>query len=255
MNESLVNSYINSTQNSTGDNAYFYARSDIGIILNTLSPVRSKALKAVPILHHFGVLSNLIAIIILSQKSLLNKKSIFFLMLLAYSDMMYNAMALLGDVLRYLKIVDYDIFQQSNLSCFFFDSRILLFHFYSVSLTLFATFDRFVHIWKPLKFNQSLSGFKTRMKIGLLLFLVCVILALPHGFLFVYNEGEKSCDAHPIFKQKFFNSSFTNYEIFFMFTEPLVIWFIPGFLILAMNGYVIYKIIKSSRIKSKTIGE
>ena len=253
MNVSIINQ-ANITEDIVG-NVYFYERDDIGIIFNALSPTRSKALKAVPILHHVGVVTNLIAIIILSQKSMLVRKSIFFLLLLAYSDFMYNVMSTLPDFLKFIKLVDYDIFTRSNISCFFYDSRIILFHFYSVSLTLFATFDRFINIYNPLKFNKSMTSKKSKFLIGIILFLICIVLALPHGYLFVYNEKEKSCDGNEFFKQKFFNTSFTRYEVFFMMIEPLAIWFIPGLLILLMNVYVIYKILQSSRMKSKTVGK
>jgi hypothetical protein len=222
------------------DNPYFYERDDVSIIFNNLSPMRSKALKAVPILHYFGVVTNLIAIIVLSQSKILKQKGIFFLLLLAYSDTMYNIMSILPDFLKSIQLVDYDIFTLSNFSCFFYDSRIILFHFYSVSLTLFATFDRFITIYKPLHTASNMDSTRSKMGIGIILFLICIVLALPHGFLFVYNEKEKNCDGNEFFKQTFYDTSFTRYEVFFMMIEPLVIWFIPGLLILSMNAYVIY---------------
>ena len=254
INTSRIDLLIESKEDITG-NVFIYDRPDLGIIFRTLSPIRQNALKAVPILHYFGVASNLIAIIILSKKRLLMLKGIFFLLLLAYSDFMYNFMSILPNVLELINIVDYDIFTRSNFACFFYDSRIILFHFYSVSLTLFATFDRFVHIYRPLRLNRLIASYKSKFLTALLLFLICVVLSLPHGHLFVYDETLKTCDANQFFKEKFLNTSFTRYEVFFMFIEPTVIWFIPGFLILFMNSYVIYKIIESSRIKSKTVGK
>ena len=251
MNKTSINYQANTTQN----NVFFYDRKDISIILNLLSPTRLKALKTVPILHYFGVIANLIAIIVLLQNKLFKQKGTIFLLLLACSDIMYNVMSALPDFLKFIKLVDYDIFTRSNISCFFYDSRIILFHFYSVSLTSFATFDRFINIYNPLKFNKSMTSKKSKFLIGIILFLICIVLALPHGYLFVYNEKEKSCDGNEFFKQKFFNTSFTRYEVFFMMIEPLAIWFIPGLLILLMNVYVIYKIIQSSKMKSKTVGK
>lgn len=63
----------------------------------------------------------------------------------------------------------------------------------------------------------------------------------------VYNKLEKDCDARDIFKQKFLNSSsFTNYQIYFTFTEPVLFWAIPGLLITFMNFYVLFKIFQSN---------
>jgi hypothetical protein len=65
----------------------------------------------------------------------------------------------------------------------------------------------------------------------------------------VYNKFERDCDARDIFKQKFLNSSlFTNYQIYFTFTEPVLFWAIPGLLITVMNFYVLFKIFKSNQI-------
>ena len=48
--------------------------------------------------------------------------------------------------------------------------------------------------------------------------------------------------------------SFTYYQIYFTFTEPLLIWFTPGLMILCMNSYVIYKIINSQNMRPKYLG-
>ena len=253
-----MNSNITDHENIIEDiasNIYFYERHDVSIIFNTLSPMRSKALKSVPYFHYFGVVTNLTTIIVLSQKRLLRKKGIFYLLLLAYSDLMYNVMSILPNALEILRIIDYDIFTRSNISCFFYDSRIILFHFYSVSLTSFATFDRFINIYNPLKFNKSMTSKKSKFLIGIILFMICIVLALPHGYLFVYNEKEKSCDGNEFFKQKFFNTSFTRYEVFFMMIEPLAIWFIPGLLILLMNVYVIYACSRTIKNNNLLVGK
>ena len=124
INTSRKDLLIESKEDITG-NVFIYDRPDLGIIFRTLSPIRQNALKAVPILHYFGAASNLIAIIILSKKRLLMLKGIFFLLLLAYSDFMYNFMSILPNVLELINIVDFDIFTRSNFACFFYFTSIL----------------------------------------------------------------------------------------------------------------------------------
>ena len=245
---------INSTVANNVTKYFFYKRSDHNEILNLISPMRSYVLKAIPYLHYVGLITNALALTVLLEKSLMARKSIIFLCFLAFSDFMYNFLSQLPNALMDMNIVDYDIFKQSNFSCFFYDLRMTTFHFYSVILTTFVTLDRFLHIYQPMKLNRSYSSLKSKMMIGVLLFIVAFIIALPHGFLMVYSEIEKDCDAHSFFKKKFFNSSVSNYQIYFTFTEPFIIWFIPGLLILIMNSVVIYKILESSKFQSKNYG-
>ena len=235
---------------------YFYNRSDYPEIFKTISPLRPKIESFIIRLQYCGLVTNLLCAFVLIQKSILYRKSIIFLLFLAISDFLYNLMWLLPNILRDLKIVDYDIFKISNLSCFFFDLRTTTFHFYSVVLTLYVTIDRFNHIHKPLKFNRSLNTFSKQIMMGFLLFLISFVIALPHGFLMVYNDAEKDCDGREFFKKKLYdtNASLTYYQVYFTLTEPSIIWFIPGILILFLNAYVIYKIFKSNKLSSKKFG-
>lgn len=243
---------MNSTGNLT--NHFFYTRADHKEILSIISPMRSYLLKTIPSLHYIGLITNALAMAVLLEKNLLSKKSIIFLCFLAFSDFMYNFMSQLPNALMDMNIVNYDIFKQSNISCFFYDLRMTTFHFYSVILTLFVTLDRFIYIYQPMKLNRSFSSLKAKLMLGILLFILALIFALPHGFLMVYSEIEKDCDAHSFFKKKFLNTNLSNYQIYFTFTEPFVIWFIPGLLILIMNSVVIFKIIESSKNQSKNYG-
>lgn len=233
---------------------YFYNRSDHPDILRSLSPRRYFILQAIPIMHYIGIANNILALIVLIQPQMITKKGIFYLTFLAFSDFMYNFLSQLPLTLQDLKIVSYDIFKLSNTTCFFYDLRVTTFHFYSVILMLFGTLDRFLHIYRPLSLNRNFNSLRSKTLMGILLFFVSLVFALPHGFLMVYSEREKDCDAHAFFKQKFLNTSFSNYQIYFTFTEPILIWFIPGLMILFMNGYVILKIIKSNKMDKKHVG-
>ena len=63
----------------------------------------------------------------------------------------------------------------------------------------------------------------------------------------MFNTIENDCDARDFFKRKFLRTQFTVYQVYFTFLEPLIVWCVPGLLILVMNAYVIFKIIKSNR--------
>lgn len=84
--------------------------------------------------HYVGLVTNLLCIIVLSQKQMIHRKSIFYLLFLALSDFMYNFITLLPNLLVNLKIVnkDYHIFKTSDVSCFFYGYTNIIFHFYSV---------------------------------------------------------------------------------------------------------------------------
>ena len=232
---------------------FYYNRSDMREIQSLLSPYRPRILKAIPVLYYIGLFTNALSIFVLLQKQLIYKKSIFYLAFLAFSDLMYNLLAQLPDFLTSLKLVNDNFNKQSNVACFFYDLNTTTFHFYSIILTLFVTSDRFIYIYRPLKLNRSFESIKSKLVLGVSLFFVSLIVALPHGFLMVYNEAEKDCDAREFFKRKLGNTSFTYYQLYFTFTEPILIWVTPGLLILIMNAYVIYKIFKSNRFTSKTI--
>jgi hypothetical protein len=243
----------NQIEQNNNVNIFFYNRTDKAEIISILSPHRSKILKAIPVLYYIGLLTNALCISILLQKQLLYRKSIFYLVFLAFSDLMYNFFSQLPQFLIDVDLINYHILKQSNVSCFFYDLSLTSFHFYSVILTLFVTTDRFIYIYRPLKLNRAFDSIKSKLVLGIVLYFVSVIIALPHGFLMVYSEVERDCDARAFFKKKVGNTGFTYYQMYFTFTEPIIIWVIPGMLILIMNSYVIYKIFKSSKISSKTV--
>jgi hypothetical protein len=228
---------------------YFYSRNDSGQILAELSPLRSTLQRAIPHLYYLGLLTNILCIVVLLQKRMLTRrKSLIYLIVLSVSDFMYSLLSQLPDFLVSARVVAHDIFKVSNLACFFYDYRMTSFHFFSVLLTLFVTVDRFYHIYQPLiKLNRKYSSSSAKLVVCAGLALAAFVVALPHGFLMVYNPAERDCDARDFFKQKFRNTTFTNYQIYFTFLEPLLIWFIPGLLILVMNSYVIFKIMQSNK--------
>ena len=251
-NTSSNPSYNKSTMEKKGQ--YFYNRSDYLDILAQLSPLRISIEIFIPYLHYLGLITNLLCVLILIQKKMINRKSIFYLVFLAFSDFMYNFLAELPNFLKRVKLVDYDIFKISDLSCFFYDYRTATFHFYSVLITLFVTIDRFDHIHRPLKLNRRFINVKSKLFVGVGLFLVSLIIALPHGLLMVYSEVEKDCDARSFFRKRVANTTLTNYQLYFTFTEPVIIWFVPGLVILCLNFYVIVKIYKSKNNGKKRLG-
>ena len=230
---------------------YFYKRSDSTEILRQLSPWRSKLEKSVPYFHYLGLITNLICILIFSRKNLIKRKSIFLLVILAFADFMYNFLSVLPNFLMSNEIIDYNIYKTSDFSCFMYDFGITSFHFYSVLLTLLITAERYEHISRPLNLDSKLHNIKCKKRIGFCLYFVSMLISLPHGFLMIYNKKENDCDARKFFRQTIFNTNITYYQLYFTFTEPVLIWFIPGISIMVMNFYVIYKIFKSNEIYSK----
>ena len=246
------NSSLAINPNAHNKGVYFYNRTDFSEILLKLSPLRLKAEKLTPYLHYLGLVANLLCVLILTQKKMINRKSIFYLVFLAFSDFMYNFLAELPSFLKRVKLVDYDIFKVSDMSCFFYDYRTATFHFFSVLLTLFVTVDRFNHIYNPLNLNRF-ANLTSKIFVGLAIFFLSLVIALPRGFLMVYNEIEKDCDARNFFRRRFGTTTLTYYQIYFTFTEPVVMWFIPGLLILCLNFYVLFKIFKSNGIGRKEL--
>lgn len=250
MNKSILHmNYIDNNINNSG--IYFYNRTDFRDIISQLSPLRKTIIKTIPKLYYLGILTNILCTIVLLQKQLINRKSIFYLIFLSLSDLMYNIVSLIPEFLIDINLVDYDIFKRSNVGCFFYDFRVTLFHFYSVLMTLFVTIERFYHIFHPLKLNNLFED-KKYLSVAAML-IVSFILALPHGVLMIYNKDENDCDAHPFFKTKVFNTGLTYYQIYFTFTEPVLVWFIPGIIILILNSCVIYKIIRSNKTSIRVL--
>jgi hypothetical protein len=246
MNGSL---FVTTTAIATANNSgvFFYNRTDFKEIISNLSPLRQTITKTTPKLYYIGLLTNILCTIIFLQKQLINKKSIFYLIFLSVSDFLYNFVSLIPEFLIDINLVEYDIFKRSNIGCFFYDFRITLFHFFSVLLTLFVTIERFHHIYHPLKLGNNIFQDKKYLCVSAI-FTVSFLLALPHGFLMVFNRDENDCDARDIFRSKFLNTSFTYYQLYFTFTEPLIVWFIPGIIILVLNSCVIYKIIRTNSL-------
>ncbi|RNA36854.1 hypothetical protein BpHYR1_025930 [Brachionus plicatilis] len=218
---------------------YFFNRSDRYHILELLSPLRTKLEKTIPIFHYMGLLTNLVCFLVLMQNQMINRKSIFYLVFLAFSDFMYNFLSELPNFLILIRLSEFNIYKRSNLSCFFYDYGPSMFHFFSVLLTLFVTAERFNHIYNPLKFNRAffVNNKKHKLLIGLSLLAMSCVLALPRGFLMVYNSKQNECDARHSLTKSLFNTTWTYYNIYFTFTEPILIWFIPGILISCMNFY------------------
>ena len=242
----------NYIMNESTELMYFFNRSDRYQILERLSPLRTKLEKSIPIFHYLGLFTNLICFTVFMQKQMINRKSIYYLIFLSFSDFMYNFLSELPNFLMAIKLFHYNIYKKSDLSCFVYDYVPSMFHFYSVLLTLFVTAERFNHIYNPLKFNRAffVNNKKHKLLIGISLLVISCVLALPRGFLMVYNSKQKECDARHSLTKSLFNTTWTYYNIYFTFTEPILIWFIPGILILCMNFYVIYKIFKSKQINT-----
>jgi hypothetical protein len=253
-NNTFEEEFFNVTLNaSKPEKIYFYNRSDYRNILNNLSPIRYVLeIYVQQYLEIFGLIANLLCILVLCQKNIIHRKSIVYLVYLAVADFMFIFLTKLPNFLIFVGLFKHDIFKTSNLSCFFFDLRTTVFHVYSIILTLTVTIDRFYAIYNPLKSNQFILSRHSKL-IGLFLFFISFIVSLPHGYLMVYNPMEKDCDAREIFKKKLHGSDFNYYQIYFTFTEPVIIWFIPGALILCMNSYVIVKIMKSQERRSKLL--
>jgi hypothetical protein len=123
-----------------------------------------------------------------------------------------------------------------------------------VFITLYVTYDRFHHIYNPLNLSSKYETNKTKLFSSLIILFTSSVITLPHGFLMIYNQIERDCDGRDFFKKKLGNSSLTYYQIYFTFTEPILFWFIPGLLILFMNFYVIFKIVKSNRTRREKLG-
>ena len=229
-------------------NPYFYNRThDWTVILSLLSPLRPTLQhKIKPSLHYLGLITNLLCILVFIKKSFPKRKGVFFLAMLACADFMYNFTSVLPHFLVSTRLLDYNIYKTSNVSCFMYDYVISAFHFYSVFLTLLITIDRFKHIRKPLRLYQTLEKSLAKRLATSSLLLLSLLIALPHGFLMVYSKTEKDCDARGFFRQRLNSAHFTYYQLYFTFTEPVLIWFIPGVLITCMNVYVVFRILKSN---------
>lgn len=178
------------------NNTFFYNRSDFDQILNNLSPLRSKLYTYIkPNLQYIGLIANFLCVLVMSQKQMIKRKSIVYLLHLAISDFVF---IFLSDVLPIslikLNFAKHNIFKISNVSCFFYDFCPTIFHFYSISITIIVTIDRFNAIYSPLKSNYSILNNYPNL-ICLLSFFLSILMALPHGFLMVYNPIEKDCDA------------------------------------------------------------
>ena len=245
---------MQSTKNESSNismSVYFYSRLDWNEILSELSPWRSKIEKSVPFFHYLGIIANIICMLVFSKKNLIKRKSIFFLTILAFSDLMYNVLSVLPNFLLSIRLVSYNIYKTSDASCFMYDFGITSFHFYSVLITLLITADRFDHISRPLKLDRKLSNIKSKKQVGICLYFVALIIAIPHGLLMIFNEKENDCDARSFFRQTFLSTNLTYYQLYFMFVEPILFWLLPGISIMFMNFVVIFKIFKSNEIYSK----
>jgi hypothetical protein len=180
----------NSTQQT-----FFYNRSDFSEILNNLSPLRPKLYSYIkPNLQYIGLVANFLCMLVMSQKQMIKRKSIIYLLHLAISDFIFIFLSDLPNSLIKLNIINFNLFKTSNLSCFFYDFCPTVFHFYSITITIIVTIDRFNAIYSPLKSNYSTLNNYPNL-ICLLSFTISVITALPHGFLMIYNPIEKDCDA------------------------------------------------------------
>ena len=249
-----INSWPNTTSstNQTATKPYLYNRADWSAILDFLSPWSSDIENLVPSLHYLGMITNFICILVFTSKKLIRRRTIFDLALLAVADMMYNMTSVLPHFLMRTQIFTHNIFKTSTATCFIYDLVVKLFHSYSVLITVLITVDRFNHIHKPLKLARRLDNLKTNKFVAFCLFLVSLLLALPHGFLLVYDEYERECDVREFFRKPILeSSSLTLYQLYFTIAEPICLWLLPGLLITNMNFYVVYKIFKTNLANSQ----
>lgn len=119
--ENTVNRMLNAT--GANESNFFWNRSDHKHILEQLSPIATfiNTYGIQMKLHYLGLVGNLLCILVFTRKQMVHRKSIFYLIFLAMSDLLYNFATALPDMLQHLRVVDYHIFKTSDLSCFFYD--------------------------------------------------------------------------------------------------------------------------------------
>jgi hypothetical protein len=113
---STIRSTVNQKNISDdGKSIFFYNRSDYRQILVELSPWRAQLTKTIPVFYYLGLITNALCILILCQKTMINRKSIFYLAVLSFSDFMYNLLSEFPNMLIKLKLTEHDIFKTSGL--------------------------------------------------------------------------------------------------------------------------------------------
>lgn len=129
----------------------------------------------------FGILGNFICILVLMQKTLLNRRFNWYLLILALADMIFCFIVFVNYYIVFTN-PSRALYDLSKLTCYFTDYVVSSIDAFCVFLTLVLSIDRLYAIKRPIKSKMFLT-YRFPKRIALLGYLTLLIIKSPELFL------------------------------------------------------------------------
>lgn len=129
----------------------------------------------------FGIIGNFICICVLGQKTILNKKFNWYLLMLAFADLIYSFIVFTNYIIVIIN-PERALYDLSKYTCYFTDYIFRSIDTFCVFLTLVLSIDRLYAITNPIK-SKSFFTYRYPKQIALVGYLMLTIVKSPDLFL------------------------------------------------------------------------
>ncbi|KAK2140317.1 hypothetical protein LSH36_1394g00005 [Paralvinella palmiformis] len=185
-----------------------------------------------------GLVGNLLSVLVFSSKDMRVVSSNVYLLVLAISDTLYLASVFLSKNLTYIRCMffrntDIDIYNQSTFFCKSLQYVQDFFSNYSTCVILAFTIERYVAVYRPIKFKDMYTVGRARVTC-LVLFLVIAVYIAPYHVMYMYRYERFNVCTVLISEEKKFTILFG--------IEALLFRIIPVFVITVLNVFIILRV-------------
>ena len=194
-----------------------------------------------------GLLGNMVSLIVFSSSEMRKISSSVYLLLLSVSDSVYLFCIFCTktfNILRcwHISSLAHDLRNYSFTSCVLFQYFLDLTSDYSSCLILLFTLERFAAVYWPVEFKEMCTVTRARIAAGTTFAVVALSIGPPHHFLLRLYSDYNLCALSDL-------NGMIVYNLYIL--EMIVFRVLPALIIAILNGFIVAKVAKISRLKKK----
>ena len=185
-----------------------------------------------------GFAGNVLSMLVFSSKDMRVVSSNVYLLVLAISDTLYLLSVFLSKNLTYIRCMFFrqwpiDIYNQSTFFCKLIQYVQDFFSNYSTCVILAFTVERYVAVYRPIKFKELYTVRRARVTC-LVVFLVIATYIAPYHVMYMYRYQKFNVCTVLISEEKKFTILFG--------VEALIFRIVPVFIITILNVFIILRV-------------
>lgn len=194
-----------------------------------------------------GLMGNMVSLIVFSSSEMRKISSSVYLLLLSVSDSVYLLCIFCTKTLNILRCwhissLAHDLRNYSFISCVLFQYFLDLTSDYSSCLILLFTLERFAAVYWPVRFKEMCTVTRARIAAGTTFAVVALSIGPPHHFLLRLYSDYNLCALSDL-------NGMIVYNLYIL--EMIVFRVLPALIIAILNGFIVAKVAKISRLKKK----